>query len=191
MNCRVIASEHTKDPCFPIYRVAHLVLLLCCSTAALAQTPSAPSSATSVSDLHVIHVLGLAGVSNSAKGKLTIEGSALQFKKSDGATGQVEIRSIQDVILGQQSKEVGGTPMTLGKMATPYGGGRVISLFAHKKYDTVTLQYQDPQGGLHGTIFLLDKGQGQTLKNELVAKGAHVSQTDDQSAKQGTPEVKQ
>jgi hypothetical protein len=190
MNCRVVALQ-TTDPCFPIYRVAHLILLLWCSTALIAQAPSAPASGASVSDLHVIHVLGLAGVSKSAKGKLTIEGSALQFKKGDGATGQVEISSIQDVILGEQSKQVGGAPMTLGKMATPYGGGRVISLFSHKKYDTVTLQYQDTKGGLHGAIFLLDKGQGQGLKSELVAKGAHVSQTDDQSAKQGTPEVKQ
>ena len=44
--------------------------------------------------------------------------------------------AVQDVFLGEQSKQVGGVPMTLGKAAAPFGGGRVVSLFAHKKYDT-------------------------------------------------------
>ena len=63
--------------------------------------------------------------------------------------------------------------MTLGKAATPFGGGRVVSLFAHKKYDTLTLVYADANGGIHGAIFQLNKGQGEVLRNELVAKG-HV-----------------
>ena len=33
--------------------------------------------------------------------------------------------------------------MKLGKAAAPFGGGRVVSLFAHKKYDTLTLEYVD------------------------------------------------
>ena len=33
--------------------------------------------------------------------------------------------------------------MKIGKAAAPYGGGRVVSLFAHKKYDTLTLEYVD------------------------------------------------
>lgn len=59
----------------------------------------------------------------------------------------------------------------------------MISLFAHKKYETVTLVYQDTNGGLHGAIFQLDKGQGQVLKNELVAKGAHVALAENQTVK--------
>ena len=38
---------------------------------------------------------------------------------------------------------MGGLPLTLGEAAAPYGGGRVVSLFAHKKYDTLTLEYVD------------------------------------------------
>ena len=45
--------------------------------------------------------------------------------------------------LSQEDKQVGGLPMALGRAATPYGGGRVIRLFAHKKYDFVTLEYFD------------------------------------------------
>jgi hypothetical protein len=33
--------------------------------------------------------------------------------------------------------------MTLAKTAAPYGGGRVVSLFAHKKFDFLTVEYLD------------------------------------------------
>ena len=92
-------------------------------------------------------------------------------------------------MLGDESRQVGGLPMTLGKAAVPYGGGRAISLFAHKKYDTLTLEYVDDNGGFHGAIFQLDKGQGETFRNKLVAAGAHVTSHQDQSAKQHAPEV--
>lgn len=102
---------------------------------------------------------------------------------------EVKIASVQDVFLGEQGRQVGGVPMTLGKAAVPFGGGRVVSLFAHKKYDTLTLEYVDANGGVHGAIFQLLKGQAGTLRDELVAKGAHVSQTGSEATKQGTPEA--
>ncbi len=71
---------------------------------------------------------------------------------------------------------MGGVPVALGRAATPFGGGRVIALFSHKKYDTVTVEYLDPSGGLHGTIFQMNKGQGQVLRDELLAAGAHITQ---------------
>jgi len=79
--------------------------------------------------------------------------------------------------------------MTLGKAATPFGGGRVVSLFAHKKYDTLSLEYVDASGGVHGAIFQLQKGQGVTLRDELVARGAHVRPIEDAATKQNTTEV--
>ena len=79
--------------------------------------------------------------------------------------------------------------MTLGKAATPFGGGRVISLFSHKRYDTLTVEYLNLNGGLHGAIFQLNKGQGEVIKNELVAKGVHVTEVEVQPKKQSTSEV--
>jgi hypothetical protein len=70
---------------------------------------------------------------------------------------------------------VGGIPLALGRAATPFGGGRVIGLFSHKKYDFLTLESFDANGGFHGTIYQLNKGQGEALANELAAKGVHVS----------------
>jgi hypothetical protein len=135
------------------------------------------------------HLLGFAGSSNNATGTLSIQGGALQFQKDGKPAVQVQIASVENVSLGEQDKQVGGTAMTLGKAAAPFGGGRAISLFAHKKYDTLALEYVDANGAVHGAIFQLSKGQGEALKNELVAKGAHVSQSDGEPGKQGKTEV--
>jgi hypothetical protein len=91
----------------------------------------------------------------------------------------VVIASVQEVFLGDESKQVGGLPMTLGKAAVPFGGGRVVSLFAHKKYDTLALQYITSDGGIHGAIFELSRGQGKLLRDHLVALGAHVTHNDE------------
>jgi hypothetical protein len=72
----------------------------------------------------------------------------------------------------------------VGKVAAPFGGGRAVSLFAHKKYDTLALEYVDANGGLHGAVFQLNKGQGDILRSRLLAKGAHVSDPDNESTKQ-------
>ncbi len=69
--------------------------------------------------------------------------------------------------------------MTLGKAAVPFGGGRAVSLFAHKKYDTLTVEYISGDGGIHGAIFELSKGQRELFRETLVAAGAHVSHNDE------------
>jgi hypothetical protein len=132
------------------------------------------------SGTRVTHVLGLKGIANNAGGSLTIQDHALQFRKSEGPVAQIGLSSIVNVSLGQQDKQVGGVPMTLGKAAAPFGGGRVVSLFSHKKFDTLTVEYLDADGGLHGAIFQLNSGQGQMIKDELV---------EDQAAKAGLLET--
>jgi hypothetical protein len=164
---------------------ALLILLIGTSAAAIAEDGTAP--ANSQASIRTTHLLGFEGAKDNSTGTLTIVGGALQFQKSGKPATQVKIESIQDVSLGDQSKQVGGLPMTLGKAAVPFGGGRAVSLFAHKKYDTVTLEYQDAQGGFHGAIFQLNKGQGEAFKDELVAKGARVTNND--NTKQSTAEV--
>jgi hypothetical protein len=78
-------------------------------------------------------------------------------------------------------------PMMLGKAAVPYGGGHVISLFAHKKYDSLAIDYLDSRGGFHGAIFRLAKGQGETFKNDLIAHRAHVARSEDPALMQSAP----
>jgi hypothetical protein len=126
--------------------------------------------------VRVTHILGLESISNNASGNLLIREGALRFQKDEGPAVQIPIAAIQDVFQDQQDQQVGGVPMALGRAATPFGGGRVIALFSHKKYDTLTVEYLDPSGGLHGTIFQMNKGQGQVLRDELLAAGAHITQ---------------
>ena len=102
---------------------------------------------------------------------------------------QVQIASVRDAFLGGESKQVGGLPMTLGKAATPFGGGRVVSLFAHKKYDTLTVEYVDGSGGVHGAIFQLNKGQGGLTRDELVARGVPAGPGGEQPASKSAAEV--
>lgn len=169
-------------------RLMCLMFLSCYGV--MAQDNAAASTGASGAVLQVTHILGFENISSNAKGDLSIQGNALRFQKSDGSGARITVGSIQDVFLGEQDKQVGGTPMALGKVAAPYGGGRVISLFAHKKYDTVTLQYLDPDGGFHGAIFQLSKGQGQVLENELEALGAHVTRLEDHITTRMTQETK-
>ena len=190
MNLTVVQWEHSPDARLLItHRVlVCLILLIGCSVAAVGQT-SQQTNLTPPFSARVTHLLGFEGVKNNASGTLSMQGSALQFQTGDKPAVQLQIASVQDVSLGEQSKQVGGLPMTLGKAAAPYGGGRVVSLFAHKKYDTLSLEYVDSSGGVHGAIFQLSKGQGEVLRNELVARGAHVSNSEDQPRQQTTVEV--
>lgn len=160
-----------------------LLILLAGWSAAAAQDVIQP--ANSPVSIRVTHLMGFEGASHNANGTLSIQDDSLQFQKSGKPAVEVKIASVQDVFLGCQSKQVGGLPMTLGKAAVPFGGGRAISLFAHKKYDTLTVEYVDTNGGAHGAIFQMNKGQAEALRNELVARGIHVSDSEDETKQSG------
>ena len=167
-----------------------LTFLVCYHGGLTGQDHAAADTQASESRLHVTHLLGFEGMPNNANGELSIENGTLRFQKTESVSAQIPVGSIQDLTTGEQDKQVGGVPMTLAKIGAPYGGGRVISLFSHKKYDTVTLEYVDSNGGLHGAIFQLNKGEGQALRSELEAAGAHITRIDDGTAKQGKEETK-
>jgi hypothetical protein len=167
-----------------------LTFLVCYQEGLMAQNHTAADTQTVASRLHLTHILGLEGMSKNANGDLSIQDGYLRFQKSENSSAQIEVASIRDLTLGEQERQVGGIPMMMAKSAAPYGGGRVISLFSRKKYDTVTLQYVDPNGGLHGAIFQLNKGKGQVLRSELEAAGAHITPVEDGTAKGSTQETK-
>jgi hypothetical protein len=121
---------------------------------------------------------------------LSVQDDSLQFQRNGKPGAKVKIASVRDVFLGAESKQVGGLKMTLGKTAAPFGGGRVVSLFAHKKYDTLTLEYVDTDGGIHGAIFQLTKGQGELVRNELIARGVTISSHQDQLTKESATEAR-
>ena len=168
-----------------LFRILRCLVPASCFAAGLiAQDFDQTKTASASRVLSARAVIGLEGVANNSMGELSIQDDAVVFSPREGSTVRVPLRAIQGAFLSQEDKQVGGTPMALGRAATPFGGGRVIGLLAHKKYDFVTLEYFDANGGFHGTIYQLDKGQGQVLANELGAKSVHVTALEIATAKQ-------
>ena len=164
--------------------VTLLVALICCSLTAaqnLTQKDLIQQEANKPFSIRATHLLGFENAKSNCSGTLSIEDNALQFQQSGKSSEHIKISSVRNIFAGEESRQVGGLPMTIGKAAAPYGGGRVVSLFAHKKYDTLTLEYVDSDGGIHGAIFQLVKGQGDIVKQELTARGAVISSSEDQS----------
>ena len=165
-------------------------MLICCSLAAQAQNTTQRENPSAPFSVRTTHLLGFANARNNSTGTLSVQDDSLQFQQNGKPAAQVKIGSVRDVFLGDESKQVGGLPMTLGKAAAPFGGGRVVSLFAHKKYDSLSLEYVDADGGIQGAIFQLTKGQGELVKNELIAQGVTISSRQDQSTKESAAEAR-
>jgi len=188
---RFVVSRSHSEACHPDRRHALWLstVLICCSLTAPAQKITQRGDTSAPFSTRATHLLGFANARNNSAGTLSVQDDSLQFQQN-GRTGEkVKIALVRDVLLGEESKQVGGLPMTLGKAAAPYGGGRVVSLFSHKKYDILTLEYVDSDGGIHGAIFQLTKGQGELVKNELIAQGATISSRQDQSTKESAAEA--
>jgi hypothetical protein len=130
-----------------------------------AQQAAAPTKVTQIT--------GLAGVKNNTKGSLAIESDALRFAHGK-AKVDLAAASIEDVVTGNDSQRlVHGTLGTL-TMFAPYESGRFLSLF-RTKLDTLTIQYRDADGGLHGAIFTMEAGKAEAIKHGVVTAGAHTS----------------
>jgi hypothetical protein len=170
-------------------RISVCALLFCSIHGTLAQSVAPTMKTNAPLKIRATHLLGLQNTKSNCNGTLSIQDDALQFQQRDKPGAQIKITSLQGVFLGGENKQVGGLPMKLGKAAAPYGGGRVVSLFAHKQYDTLTLEYVDSDGGVHGAIFEVAKGQGEVVRNELVARGVSSSAGEDLPTKQSTLEA--
>ena len=123
--------------------------------------------------LKAVQLTGLVGVKDNVKGTLRVENGQLHFGHGK-TSSEVSASSIQDVVTAADSQRAVGGTIGLMSMAAPYGGGRVLSLF-RTKIDTLTVQYRDADGGLHGAIFTMPVGTAETIKKELVAQGAHTT----------------
>jgi hypothetical protein len=192
---RLFVLGNHKSGCFGRNALISLTaLLLCSGIGALAQNTALPLNTNTLFSIRVTHLLGFPNTKNNCRGTLSTQDNWLRFQQSGELGAQVDIASIRHVFLGEETMQVGGLPMKIGKAAAPYGGGRVVSLFAHKKYDTLTLEYVDSDGGVHGAIFQVTKGQGELVRNGLLARGASSSPGDGRTTSQdslgGTHEYK-
>jgi hypothetical protein len=136
-------------------------------------TIAADASPQQQAPIKTTEVLGLAGVKENTSGSLTIEGGKLCFAHSEG-TSDIAAAAMEDVVTGNDSQRViRGTLGTLSMFA-PYESGRPLSLF-RSKLDSLTIEYRDADGGLHGVVFTMPVGKAESVKQELMAQGAHTS----------------
>jgi len=106
------------------------------------------------------------GAKHNAHGTLSANADGMTFAVN-GKTYNVKKSSLQKVTAGSEDREVGGLPMTAAKAAVPYGGGRIVSLFAHEKVDTITVEYRDENGGYRGVVLTVPKGQSDGIVSAL------------------------
>jgi len=173
---------------------AYVFLSLCafllgCNIGAWAQSTAPSVSAGPPFSIRATHILGFPNTKSNCNGILSIKENTLQFQRGAKPGAELKVPSIQGVFLGGESKQVGGVPVKLGKVAAPFGSGRVISLFAHKKYDTLTVEYVDSNGGVHGAIFQLSKGKAELVRNEILTRGVSANLGRDQSMESSPAEV--
>jgi hypothetical protein len=148
------------------------------------QQPPSPKPAPK----RVKSVLGFQDIKKNENCDIDVGASSLRLKSST-ATAEVQTSSIEDVLTGDDSARlIGGFVGTLTSFG-PYGSGRFLSLF-RKKLDTLTVQYRDTDGGLHGGILSMHPGEAIALKKLLVAAGAKTSVPIDDSAKPASGDQK-
>src|SRR5579864_20255 len=170
------------------FGLALLIFLGWLVVSAKGQEQSTPETLITNTSIHATHILGFEGMHRNAGGELSIQDDAVQFQREGKTAEKVSLGSIQNVSVGEEDRQVGGVPMMLGKSAVPFGGGRVVSLFSHKKYDSLTIEYVDGNGGFHGAIFRVPKGAGQIFKDNFIAHGAHLGTSGDRAFLQNTGE---
>ena len=187
---RLFVRRNEKSGCFYGCALISLwALLLCSGIGASAQSTATASKANPQFSIRATHLLGFPNTKNNCNGTLSVKDDALRFEQDAKPAAEVKIASVQGVFLGSESKQVGGTPAKIGKAAAPFGSGRVVSLFAHKKYDTLTVEYVDADGGVHGAIFQVKEGQAAHVRQELVTREVSPSLHDDRSAEPSTSEA--
>jgi hypothetical protein len=142
-------------------------------TAVATQASPSPESPQPQTPIKSVQLVGLAGVKENTGGTLTVEGGKLLFAHAK-STSDIAASSIEDVVTGNDSQRVVRGALGTLSMLGPYGSGRVVSLF-RSKLDSLTIQYRDGDGGLHGVVFTVPVGQAESLKRELIAQGARTS----------------
>jgi hypothetical protein len=137
-------------------------------TPCMAQQPQQPGTFPQTKQ-----VLGLEGVKHNAMGTLTVQKGTLEFTSGKKKT-DVPATSISDVVTDKDSQRaIGGVVGTIS-MFGPYGSGRFLSLF-RTKIDTVTINYHDSSGALHGAVFTMPTGRAEEVKQDLLTEGAHTT----------------
>ena len=161
----------------PIMLVMLAGALSCAAQPAQSSSPASPK---------VRHIVGLGDVKRNASGALTIQNGVLRFQ-SGKTMGDVPVSAIDDIFIGAEVTQSGGKTGRVVKtaaIAAPFESGKALTILLRTKVDILTIAFHDPDGGAHGVIFALPKGQGESMRGQLVQAGAHTTAKEQAEAKQ-------
>jgi hypothetical protein len=167
-------------------RASVVTILAIAALSALAAQTSLAATASSDAPISVRHIIGLENVKSQSGGKLSVQSDYLLFN-SRKSQAKVAISTIDDIILGSETTQSGGTTGRVFKaaaIAAPYETGRVLSLLMWTKVDVLTVLYRDEKGGVHGAVFELPQGQAAGIRTQLIAAGAHATELVEQARKE-------
>jgi hypothetical protein len=108
----------------------------------------------------------------NAEGTSEVENTDLHFVHGKQSV-DVSASPIASVSTGANSRAAVGKTVSTLSMAAPYGSGRVLAFF-RTNINKLTIQYRDSAGALHGDIFTVPSGTAETVKRELISRGAHT-----------------
>jgi len=129
------------------------------------------------SETHARQIIGLQGIKHNEDGQLKWQSAEIEFDSGHN-TAKIPLSSIEDVFVGTETTEFGGTVGEVAEgasMAAPYDSGAVLPLLLRQKVDVLTITFRDPDGGLHAAIFAIPKSHATQIRADLIARGAHVS----------------
>ena len=145
--------------------VLSILLLLIPATLTRADEPKSPAAST-----EAVQVIGFGDIKNNTKGTLELKDGGLHFT-SKTSSFNVTADTIEDVVTGADTQRaIRGTVGTLSQLA-PYGAGRALSML-RQKIDTLTIEYRDSNGALHGAVFTMPVGNAEAVKEDLLSQGA-------------------
>ena len=141
-------------------------------TATNPQNSPASNSPPRQTPVKSTELVGLAGVKENTVGTVAVEDGKLHFVHEQGKS-DIAAAVMEDIVTSLDSQRVIRGTLGTVSMFAPYESGRVLSLF-RSKIDSLTIQYRDADGGLHGVIFTMPLGTAESVKKELIAQGAHT-----------------
>ena len=116
-ECIVCLFEGTdKSGCFCGYALISLwALLLCSGIGALAQSTAPTLKANPPFSIRATHLLGFPNTKSNCNGTLSVQGQCVAISAKWQARRRGKDRFCAGVFLGEESKQVGGMPMKMGR----------------------------------------------------------------------------
>ena len=101
---RLFVLRNDKSGCFGGHALISLwALLLCSGIGALAQSTAPALKANPLFSIRATHLVGLPNTKSNCKGTLSAQDNVLRFQQGAKPIAQVDIASVRDVFLGEES----------------------------------------------------------------------------------------